>query len=75
MEISGLSLMCHLGALRIIYLSISLYKCVFPKDINKEKCLHTTVFPFQRIYSKSENHKDDENLFEGHGRSGFEEAR
>jgi len=46
---------------------------VLPKDINKEKCLHTTIFPFQRINSKSENNKD-ENLFEGHGRSGVEEA-
>lgn len=47
---------------------------MLPKDINKEKCLHTTIFPFQRINGKSENNKD-ENLFEGHGRSGVEEAQ
>lgn len=47
---------------------------MLPKDINKEKCLHTTIFPFQRINSKSENNKD-ENLFEGHGRCGVEEAQ
>ena len=53
---------------------MKVYKCVLPKDINKEKCLHTTIFPFQRIDSKSQNNKD-ENLFEGHGRSCFREAR
>lgn len=47
---------------------------MLPKDIHKEKSLHTTVFPFQRIDSKSQNSKD-ENLCEGHGRSGFKETR
>lgn len=47
---------------------------MLPKDINKKKSVHTTVFPFQRIDSKSQNSKD-ENLCEGHGRSGFKETR
>ena len=53
---------------------VKVYKCVLLKDIDKEKCLHTTIFPFQCIDSKSENNKD-ENLFEGHGHSCFREAR
>jgi len=54
---------------------VKVYKCaVLSKDIDKEQCLHTTVIPFQRIDSKSENNKD-ENLFEGHGRTGFEEGQ
>lgn len=47
---------------------------MLPKDINKEKCLHTTFVQFQRVDSKSENNKD-ENVFADHGRSGFKEAR
>ena len=52
--------------------SVKLSKCVLPRHVNKEKRLHTTVVPFQRIDSKSDNNKE-ENLFEVHDRSGFDE--